>query len=246
MIRIALCDDDAGYLNGNIKDLIFKISRSLDTQVEVRMFSDGNILLNQFVTGHYYDIVILDIDMPNINGKELAKKLRDIDSTFCLVFLTSYKMEIFNTVQYKFNAFIPKENAAADIESELNRVVSEYMTCKPESELFEILRNGILTNIKVTIQNILYFYFHNKQIILKTTTEELLLNERVFSVIVKKYRSKGFYEPYRNYLLNVGKVTEISDNYVLMCNGEKLPVSKRYKKGLIREFADYILMEETS
>lgn len=246
MIKIALCDDDVGYLKSNIRDLIFRVSRFLDTHIEICIFSDGNQLVNQFVTGHYYDIVILDIDMPNINGKELAKKLRDIDSTFFLVFLTSYKMEIFNTVQYKFNAFIPKENAATDIESELNRVISEYMTYKPEFELFEILRNGILSNIKVTIQNILYFYFYNKQIFLKTTTEELLLNERVFSVIVEKYRSKGFYESYRNYLLNVGKVIEISDNYVIMCNGEKLPVSKRYKKGLIREFADYILMEETS
>lgn len=120
------------------------------------------------------------------------------------------------------------------------------MTCKPEFELFEILRNGILSNIKVTIQNILYFYFHDKRIFLKTTTEELLLTERVFSVIVEKYRCKGFYESYRNYLLNVGKVIEISDNYVVLCNGEKLPVSKRYKKGLVREVADYILMEETT
>lgn len=104
MIKIALCDDDMGYLKGNIKELIFRISRSLDTQIEIRLFSDGNRLINQFVTGHYYDIVILDIDMPSINGKELARKLRNIDSTFFLVFLTSYKMEIFNSVQYKFNA----------------------------------------------------------------------------------------------------------------------------------------------
>lgn len=246
MIKIALCDDDMGYLKGNIKELIFRISRSLDTQIEIRLFSDGNRLINQFVTGHYYDIVILDIDMPSINGKELARKLRNIDSTFFLVFLTSYKMEIFNSVQYKFNAFIPKENIDADIEAELSRVINEYMTCKPEFELFEILRNGILSNIKVTIQHILYFYFHDKRIFLKTTTEELLLTERVFSVIVEKYRCKGFYESYRNYLLNVGKVIEISDNYVVLCNGEKLPVSKRYKKGLVREVADYILMEETT
>lgn len=246
MIRIALCDDDMGYLRGDLKELIIRISRSLDTRIEISLFSDGSRLLDQFVAGHYYDIVVLDIDMPGINGKELAGKLRDIDGTFFLVFLTSYKMEIFNTIQYKFNAFIPKENAAADIESELNRVVSEYMTYKPEFELFEILRNGILSNIKVTLRNILYFHYRDKGIIMKTTTEELLLTERVFSVIVEKYRSKGFSESYRNYLVNVGKITEISDNYAVMCNGEKLPVSKRYKKGLVRAVADHILMEEMS
>ncbi len=246
MIKIAFCDDDIKYLKENVKELIFRISRTLDTQIEIRLFSDGNQLLSQFLNGHYYDIVILDIDMPEINGKELAKKLRAIDSTFFLVFLTSYRMEIFNTVQYKISAFIPKENADADIEAELSRVISEYMTCKPEYELFEILRNGVLSNIKVTIQNILYFHYCDKGIIMKTTAEELLLTERVFSVIAERYKGRGFYESYRNYLINIGKAEEISDNYVLLCNGEKLPVSKRYKKGLIRAVADHILMEETT
>lgn len=114
----------------------------------------------------------------------------------------------------------------------------------PESEFFEILRDGLPSFVKIPIQNIMYFYLSGKQLYVRTLNDEFILTERVFSSIVDKYMSKGFYESFRNYLVNVGKIVEVCDNYAILCNDEKVPVSKRARKGLIRAVSDYILLEE--
>ena len=244
MIRIAICDDDIQYLKRDIGKLVCKISAEMNIEVEIKLFSDGNKLIDYFKAGKYFDIVILDIAMPEINGKILAEQLRAIDSSFYLAFLTSYKMEVFDSIKYNFNAFIPKDFEPSKIEAELKRVINDFISGNPESELFEITREGLTSFVKIPITNILFIYLSDKQLRLRTLNEELLLTERGFSTVADKFRNKGFYEPHRNYLVNVGKITEICDNYAILCNGERIPVSKRAGKGLIQAVANYILMEE--
>ena len=244
MIKIAICDDDIQYMRENVGKLVCEISASMNTEIEIKLFSDGNRLLNCFKNGKYFDIVILDIDMPAINGKVLAEHLRTIDHSFYLVFLTSYKMEVFDSIKYKFNAFIPKDFELQKITSELSRVISDYLSNHPKFEFFEILRDGLPSFVKIPIQNILYFYLSEKQLYIKTLNDEFILTERIFSVVTDKYINKGFYESYRNYLVSVAKITEICDNYAILCNSEKVPVSKRARKGLIRAVSNYVLLEE--
>ncbi len=245
MIRIAICDDDIQYMRNNVGQIIGSISKELNTDIKVTLFSDGNRLFNNFKNGIYFDIVILDIDMPSINGKALAEKLRSIDNSFYLAFLTAYKMEVFTSAKYKFNAFIPKDFETEQIESELKRIVNEYLSNKPKFELFKVIRDGIPSMLKTAISNIMYFYLEDKQIYLVTSTEEILLENKIFSSIVNKYIDKGFFESHRNYLVNVGMINEICDNYAKLCNGERVPVSKRSRKGLIQAVSNYIMMEES-
>lgn len=244
MIRIAICDDDIQYMKNSIGRLVYEISSSLNTEIEIKLFSDGNRLIHCFENGTYFDIVILDIDMPAINGKRVAERLRTMDNSFYLAFLTSYKMEVFDSVKYKFNAFIPKDYEPTKISAELSRVINDYLCNHPESEFFEILRDGLPSFVKIPIQNIMYFYLSGKQLYVRTLNDEFILTERIFSSIADKYLSKGFYESFRNYLVNVGKIVEVCDNYAILCNDEKVPVSKRARKGLIRAVSDYILLEE--
>lgn len=86
MIRIAICDDDIQYMKNSIGRLVYEISSSLNTEIEIKLFSDGNRLIHCFENGTYFDIVILDIDMPAINGKMVAERLRTMDNSFYLAF----------------------------------------------------------------------------------------------------------------------------------------------------------------
>ena len=77
MIRIAVCDDDELYITKTIKPLLMKAQKVVGIQIDVKFFSNGVRLLEEYNNHQYYDIVILDIDMPDINGKELAARLRE-------------------------------------------------------------------------------------------------------------------------------------------------------------------------
>jgi DNA-binding response OmpR family regulator len=88
--RILLVDDDDEYDNSSI----FTISLQ-DAGFEVDAYNDPKLALSAF-RPDYYDLLILDIKMPKIDGYELYDKIRKIDDKVKVCFLTAserYKEE---------------------------------------------------------------------------------------------------------------------------------------------------------
>ena len=242
-LRIAACDDDFVFLDKILRNLVTNAARRCEMNMVLNFFTSGISLLKEFEKGNLYDIVILDIDMPRINGKQLAEKLRLIDSSFFLIFMTSYKSEVFNTLQYNFKTFLPKSFDMQKQENELVRVFNDFSSKIPQYEVFDILRDGCSGTFKIHISNIVAFYMIDKIIYLKTTTDELVLQEKTFIKITDRYLEKGFSQSYRNYIVNISKIKEISDNFIILNNDEKLPLSKRCKKPLLKALNEYVMVE---
>jgi len=51
-------------------------------------YTDSVKALQEFKP-HFYDLVILDIKMPVLNGFELCRKIREVDSTIEIIFITA-------------------------------------------------------------------------------------------------------------------------------------------------------------
>lgn len=89
MITIALCDNDILYLKETLYRSVMAAAYKAKIQADIHLFSNGNKLLREYENGNRFDIVILDIDMPFIDGKELAARLRRMDFSFFLVFVSA-------------------------------------------------------------------------------------------------------------------------------------------------------------
>lgn len=243
MITIALCDDDVSYLNNILYRSVLTAVHKSKIQAEIKSFSSSNKLLNEYENGNRFDIVILDIDMPYLNGKELAARIRVMDFSFFLVFVTAYENELVNTVRYRINAFIPKSSDKNKMNDELIRVFREYSQFKPQYEVFEILQEGLLSSYKVALNNIIGFYLTDKIIYLKTVTGDYILNEKRFNEIAKRFFDHSFFECHRNYIVNINRISEINDNIVILENGDKFPLSKRKRSSLVKAFTEYVMEE---
>ncbi|MDE6725192.1 MAG: LytTR family DNA-binding domain-containing protein [Ruminiclostridium sp.] len=239
MITIALCDNDISYLKTlykSIKTAAYKAK----IQADIHIFSNGMKLLKEYENGKRFDIVILDIDMPLINGKELAARLRRIDFSFFLVFVTAFENEMEKAIRYRINAFILKSSDSTKMNSEFKRVFSEYLLVSPQYEVFDILKDGILSTCKVELSNILGFYLSEKIIYLKTDDNDYILKERRFNEILERFLGKNFFECHRNYIVNLNRISEITDSAVILENGDKFPLSKRNHSRLVKEFASCV------
>lgn len=243
MITVAVCDDDLTFLKTTMTDLLTVSARRAKKSIKPTFFSDGRKLLHEFKNGNPFDIVILDIAMPHINGKTLAEQLRLLNRSFFLIFMTAYEEEVFNTIRYAINAFIPKSYDTVLVQNELIRVFDEYAKYNPEYEVIEILRDGLPFTYKIVKDDILAFCFLDKILYMKTYNEQFVLKERIFKNISGHFKSSGFMECYRNYLININRVREISDDNVILDNGEELPLSKRSKNSLLKKLNRSIIAE---
>ena len=108
--RILLVDDEL--------DITFSLKIFLeDNGFHVYTFNKPSSVLLDFRAG-LYDLIILDIKMPEINGLTLYKKIREIDNRVQVLFLTALS---------DFSNYIPQKEASS-ILSEKNIILNHLIT----------------------------------------------------------------------------------------------------------------------
>ncbi|MGB7662839.1 MAG: hybrid sensor histidine kinase/response regulator [Nitrososphaeraceae archaeon] len=83
MKRIFLVDDDYDHI------ITFKMGLEL-AEFEVDAYNDSTIALSRFKPG-YYDLVLIDIRMPKIDGFELYEEIKKIDNKVKVWFISAYE-----------------------------------------------------------------------------------------------------------------------------------------------------------
>ncbi len=82
--RICFVDDEPDII------LLYKIVLE-EAGFEVHTFTDSLLALSSFKPG-FYDLIVLDIKMPNMDGFELCKRIKEIDDKTKVCFLTASEM----------------------------------------------------------------------------------------------------------------------------------------------------------
>ena len=117
--RILVVDDE--------RDINTVVKKGLErVGFKVRAFNNPLDALSNFEAGSY-DVALLDIRMPSMNGFELYKKLREIDSKIKVCFITAFEMyeEEFKKLfpSYEVRCFIKKPIKLTDLIVEIEKIL---------------------------------------------------------------------------------------------------------------------------
>jgi len=119
--RVFVVDDE--------KDIALSFRMVLeDAGFKVDAFTDPILALTSFKP-NFYDLIILDIKMPNMDGFELYKKLKELDDKVKVCFLTASEMyyEIFRSKEYSSidsDLFIYKPIGNKDLLQKVNKIIT--------------------------------------------------------------------------------------------------------------------------
>jgi DNA-binding response OmpR family regulator len=120
--RVLLVDDEPD-LNLTLKMILE------DKGFKVNSFTDSLLALQNFKEQDgMYDMVILDIKMPEMNGFELYRQIKKIDNKVKVCFLTASEMyygvytDIVNSLEAEY--FIQKPIDNEELVKRLNRILS--------------------------------------------------------------------------------------------------------------------------
>ena len=231
MLKIAICDDsrmDVEMLEG-------AFDRLHQYPIEYDVYFSGKELL-EYHTLHeeVYHLYIFDIEMPQINGLELAKEIRKRDAKALFVFLTSYTqyvMDVFDVITFDY---ISKPITVKKLESVLLKAM-RYLNLIKQDFVFQFRKN----HFRVSCDDILYFEKNGRQAVIHTisdtyktnmTTEELReqLDDKVFSHI------------HVSYIVNLGHIRAIDGDDVVLDNGEHLLIARSQKQSLKEKHMEFM------
>lgn len=151
MLKIALCDDDELQLN-LLQELLFEYNSVSPYRVDVYAFASGADLLKAIERNGRYDIYILDIMMPEMDGMELAKHLRENDEIGKIVFLSAETSFVYKAFAVSASGYLIKPIDAEELYELIRTLRTKIEKEKPSYVLIKADHG----DRRVEVKNILY------------------------------------------------------------------------------------------
>jgi DNA-binding LytR/AlgR family response regulator len=105
MIKIAICDDDK-----NILDITYNILFEGFSDCVIKKYTDSKQLLDKVMKYDFFDIYILDIEMPEVSGVEVIKAIRKYQHNAVVMFLTGYAEYAVEAYEFGLFRYILKKS----------------------------------------------------------------------------------------------------------------------------------------
>ena len=219
MIRIAVVDDepkDISYISQKIKEQL----DSREVECEMILYSNAEELLND-IKEKPYDIVFLDIDMPEITGMDAAEKINGISGKTLIVFVTNHDELVYKAYRFKAIGFIRKSHLDDEISYVIDVLINELniINCKINITNKSTVICIDLTEVLYVQSDDHYVEFHFKD---KTESVRKTMNE-----IDEMIAHQGFIRTHSRYLVNYRYIYSIKkDTVYLSYKDIHLPVSR--------------------
>lgn len=226
-MKFALCDDEQTFIN-ELRNNISEIEIENDN-FEIKEYTSGEALLGDFHKGSF-DVIILDIEMGEMNGLQTARKIRDIDSSVILVFLTSYESFVYSGYEVKAFRYILKTQPKSIRLEQLQATVNEcYMN---NHTIIVPYKNS---SCRLALKSIMFIEVLGREVSVHTNNEVISFSGKLIDY-EKMLISNRFIKTNKSFLVNALNISWIDKLYVIMKNGEKVPVSRKYREQVEKAF----------
>lgn len=231
--RIAVVDDQSDFLD-DICQYISEFYYRRGISCKIDKFTKAELLLYEIKEDMHYDIYFLDIEMPKINGLELAKKIRDVDNDRYLVFITSHMKFALNGYDFFAYQYISKDNLNKKLESTLISLQSRFEIDK--EKFYQICTKYRYE--KILYKDLYFIYKEEKNSIFVTKNGSIAMRETLKNVY-KGLDSREFIFIDRGYIVNIVHIMRLSQNMIFLRNNQNIKVSRTYAekvKNCIHEY----------
>ena len=225
--NILICDDEPVTCR-DTHDILAEYGSRERITLNIRSFSSGEALYEYLQSDKYADLVFLDIELPMRNGDEIGNLIRDElhRNDIQIIYISSapsHALKLFNSRPFDF---IVKPFSYDKITGVFERYLDIY---GDKNECYEYQYNK--TSYRIPLSSILYFSSDNKQIHVITKDRDFAHYGRIRD-LHGKYERQGFWSVHNSFIINVKYADIIKDNEIIMCNGDIIPVSRKYKESL--------------
>ena len=228
--RIAICDDEQNQIE-YITSIVASWSAHEGHGCEIRTFASAEAFLFEYEEDKAYDILLLDVEMKNINGIELAKCIRKDNNRAEIIFITSHFEFVGEGYEVDALHYLIKPISVEKLTQVLTKA-AEKLSVEPPSVVISCEGE----TVKLYESDILYVESFLHYIVIHTKDNEYKIKENI-SVFENKV-SDVFYRIHRSYLVSLKYITRISRTSVNIGNTE-LPLSRGKYDNINRAFIEH-------
>jgi DNA-binding LytR/AlgR family response regulator len=239
MIKLVICDDDEKELKRTKELCLSYVAGNTEIDFEIDSVPSASVLLKQIEEDQKrYDILLLDIYMPEMTGVELAKRLRERKQDCQIIFLTTSVAHAVEAFSLHAAHYLVKPYTYTQLEDALDIAIEAVEKVKKAN----ILLKSTIGTQKLNLADVMYsetdkhiqtiHLLGNKSLEVRITCSEL------YEMLAGDNR---FYRCGSTYIMNLDRITEVTAKHILFDDGSELPMQRRQYKELLDRYTRFLL-----
>lgn len=235
MIVFAVCDDDTAFAELMTRSLR-KLFVSLPDEIEcsVHTFFSANQVL-RYVEQNPIHVLLLDIDMPDKNGFELAEVLQKKSPSTIIVFVSAYDNFVYDSFQYNPFCFLRKEHLRSELSRTVQRVLEKYLSSN-ETMIFSTVDG----DINLRIDDIVYIESVKNYFEIHSAEKKVFRCRGTLASIEEELQKHNFYRTHTAFLINMINIRSVGANRMIeLTDGSAFSVSLRKWKGFHEAYMEF-------
>lgn len=223
MIRIAICDDEKESVllhEGIIKQSLQAcgIGCEISTYIQSK-----NLFYDISDDGFFFDLLILDVEMPDITGMEIAEKIKPSLPNVKIIFVTSHTEYAIDAFELSIFRYVQKNN----LEKKLTAaIIDAAKLIELEAGQEYIIQTSNRLE-KIPYKDICYIQRDGKNVSI-ISNAGISKVRKSLQQVYDELNTPEFIFIDRGYIVNIIQIMKISDGTAVLKNGEQLPISRSH------------------
>lgn len=238
MFKIAVCDDDVRELS-LLVNLITRYQDEKKAALKYTPFTNALDLL-ETLRGSTYDILLLDVLMPGLNGMEAAREIRTFDAAMKIIFLTTSPE--FAVESYAVDAYyyLLKPVTPEKLFPVLDKLWLEAQ--KAETALLIKSASGLT---RIPFHTLEFLEVLNKKLYFHLTNGNVkAISGSLADFETELLNREEFIKVHRSCIVNMACIRELSAGGLTTCARQSVPVSRLLYRQVREAYMRYLFVEE--
>lgn len=222
--RIAVCDDEKAALIA-INHYIENTLRQYGIDFDISSFQSVKAMIKN-MEENVYDVCFLDIDMPEMNGIDLAKQIYQKHTHTLIVFISAKEEYVFQSFCVHPFSFVRK----AHFKEEMERVIKDIVRILYEQQQNVRIIDEAGYEYTFLLDSIDYLEAKGKYVDIVLTDSKKMIRCSM-KYLEKELEPYGLIRCHKSYIVNLKKIYAVKHDHLVMLDKTELPI----RRGMVTE-----------
>lgn len=231
-MRIAICDDDTDFTE-RMRTLVENGLAAYGEETDVSIYQDGAAFCSSDAV---YDAVFLDIDMPQVNGFDIAEQMNRKGKSF-IIFVTLHDELVYSSIRFQPFRFIRKSHLEAELPEVLGDLHSAVCKRREGQKFAFQTREG---TVFLDVCSITYIEIYGHWLHVRVEDGRDVECYGSLLKLEKELAPFAFIRTHKSYLVNCKYIYAIEKGQCILDDGTKILLSRHRAEEVRARFRDYI------
>ena len=233
MYRVVIVEDESAEMQ-RLQELLLRYGQENSITFDIRTYTSALTFLGDYQKE--IDIVFMDIELPDVNGMEICRRLRKQDTEVMIIFVTNMAQFAVQGYEVEAQDFIVKPVQYSEFSLKLRKALGRL---ERKNDQCILLQSGGTVS-RVNLKELYYVEVAEHTVTYHTETGTIEVIGSLKSA-EQMLAGKGFSRCNYCYLVNLRLVREFHDGDVVLFNGETLRVSRNRRKEFLQALAEFYM-----